>query len=190
MIIILVAFVIVVFGGFAVWHFLFGTPNMPLPLAQVNISASGTSVAAAQATDSTSTDIANPTLPEETLSIDGATWTVELATTVVEQTRGLSYRPSLASGTGMLFIFPSPGVQNFWMKDMHFPLDMIWIGSDGTVAGFAENVPAPAPNTALWNLPVYTSPAGVSEVLEVNAGSVAKYRIQVGDRVTTTPLAP
>ena len=176
-----------------VWHFLFGMPNGQLATAKANIVAPAADGAAAAssssaAADSTSTDIANPTLPEEKLSIDRGTWTVEMATTMVEQARGLSYRTSLASDTGMLFVFSSPGVQNFWMKDMHFPLDMIWIGADGTVAGYAQDVPAPAPGTALWNLPVYSSPGGVNEVLEVNAGTVAKYGIKVGDKVTVAPL--
>ncbi len=189
MVIFIIAFIIAVVGGSVAWHYLLGVPNPPLPLAQVVIGASGSSSTAAQAADSTSTDVVNPVLPKESLSIDGATWTVEMATTTVEQARGLSYRTSLAPGTGMLFMFPTPGVQNFWMKDMNFPLDMIWIAQNGTVAGFTENIPAPAPGTALWNLKIYTSPAGVSQVLEVNAGSVARYRIKTGDNVTLSPLA-
>ena len=183
--IVIIAAVLIVAAYAVVWHFLFGMPNAQLPPARANIVASAP---AGAATDSTSTDIANPTLPEEKLLIDRGAWTVEMATTMVEQARGLSYRTGLAPDAGMLFIFPSPGIQNFWMKDMHVPLDMIWISADGTVAGFAQNVPAPAPGTALWNLPVYSSPNGVNEVLEVNAGTVAKYNIQVGDKVTVTPL--
>jgi len=186
--IILVAMAVLVLVYAAAWHYFFGMPNAPLPQAQVTLtptpSSSASSISSSEEADATSTDIANPTLPEEGLSIDGATWTVELATTMVEQARGLSYRASLAPGAGMLFVFSRPGVQNFWMKDMRFPLDMIWIAGDGTVAGFAQDAPAPAPGTALWNLPVYSSPPGVNEVLEVNAGTVAKYNIKVGDTVT------
>jgi uncharacterized membrane protein (UPF0127 family) len=65
---------------------------------------------------------------------------------------------------------------------------MIWISASGTVAGFVQNAPAPASGTALWSLPIYTSPAGVQEVLEVNAGTVAKYGISVGDTVVVKPL--
>lgn len=199
-IILIIAAVLLVAVCAAVWHYLFGKPNPQLPMAQVSINASGTgtgvgasatttpSAIATTTASSTDVDIANPTLPEEKLSIDNATWTVEMATTAVEQTRGLSYRSSLAPDSGMLFVFGGPSIQNFWMKDMNFPLDMIWIASDGTVAGFAQNVPAPASGTALWDLPVYTSPSGVSEVLEVNAGTVAKYNIKVGDVVIVSPL--
>ncbi len=193
-VIVLIAIAFVVVIG-VVWHYLLGIPNGPLPKAQVGIVASsayGAPSAAGPsgngAASSTNVDIPNPTLPEEQLSIASATWTVEMATTVVEQTRGLSYRPSLAPDTGMLFVFPRPGVQNFWMKDMHFPLDMIWISANGTVAGFVQDAPAPASSTPLWNLPIYTSPAGVQQVLEVNAGTVARDGIRVGDAVTVRPL--
>ena len=194
-----VSIAIVIVAGALLWRHLFGVPNPPLPSAHVAIVASSTASAGsssvslsssstAPSADSSSVDIPNPTLPEERLSLDGASWTVELATTMVEQARGLSYRTSLGADAGMLFIFPSPGVQNFWMKDMHFPLDIIWIAGDGTVAGFAQDAPAPAPGTPLWSLPVYTSPSGVNEVLEVNAGTVARYGIKVGDAVTVSPL--
>jgi len=60
---------------------------------------------------------------------------------------------------------------------------MIWI-SGTTVDGFAQNVPAPASGAQLWQLPVYSSPDNTDKVLEVNAGTVAKYNIKVGDAVT------
>ena len=189
MIIVWLAGIIVAVAIFAVaWHFLFGMPNPPLRQGQVSInSATSTPVSCGSVslpTDTSSTD---------QLCIDGATWNIELATTTVEQTRGLSYRTSLSENDGMLFIFDHPSVQNFWMIAMNFPLDMIWIGDDGAggskVLGFAQDVPAPASGTAMWALPIYSSPTGVNKVLEVNAGSVAKYNIKVGDEViiSTTP---
>lgn len=204
MIIVLIVVAVVCVALIALmWRYFLGVPNTSLPRAQVTVTSSSrdsvtgssatttTTSATATATaftNSTSTSIPNPILPEEDLSINNATWTVELATTMVEQARGLSYRSNLAPHAGMLFIFPRASVQNFWMKDMHFPLDIIWIGSDGRVVGFLQDVPAPTPGTAVWNLSVYTSPRGVKEVLEVNAGTVAQYGIKVGDMVTMQPL--
>ena len=137
----------------------------------------------ASAASSTIVSGENPPLAAEQLNIDSATFNVEIASTTLEQTRGLSFRPSLGASDGMLFIFGTGSVQSFWMKDMNFPLDMIWI-SGNTVAGFAQNVPAPAPGTRSGNLPVYTSPPNTDKVLEVNAGTVAKYNIKAGDAVT------
>jgi len=123
-----------------------------------------------------------------TVGIENATFDVEVASTMIQQANGLSYRASLAPNDGMLFLFSSSSVQNFWMKDMNFALDMIWIGpaASGTgsqVVGFAQDVPAPAPGTALWSLTIYSSPGNTNKVLEVNAGTVAKYNIKVGDPV-------
>src|SRR3989344_341508 len=55
---------------------------------------------------------------------------VDLATTEAEQVKGLSGRESLNEKEGMLFIFDRPGKHYFWMKDMNFPIDMIWIDED------------------------------------------------------------
>jgi uncharacterized membrane protein (UPF0127 family) len=122
----------------------------------------------------------NPLLTKSQLHVGNAIFTVEMATTTVEQARGLSFRSNLANGTGMLFPF-SPGIQNFWMKDMNFSIDIIWI-SGNKVVGFAQNA-APQPGVPLWGLTIYTSPDGVDNVLEVNAGVVAKDNIAIGDPV-------
>lgn len=176
------------------WKVFFGTPNPPLPTATVSIASSTTMVAArttalaASSTPSSSIDQPivtgeNPPLPTEPFSVDGVTFTVEVASTMLEQARGLSYRPSLAANAGMLFVFGSGSTQTFWMQAMNFPLDMIWISGD-TVVGFAQDVPAPAPGTQTWELPIYSSPPNTDKVLEVNAGTVANYNIKVGDTVT------
>ena len=148
----------------------------------------------------------NPPLPQNTVRIGNATFTVELAITTSTQARGLSGRQSLADGAGMLFPFTRPGVQSFWMKDMNFPIDIIWIGSTsltaggstlstgsrqaslvaggraGIVLGFAQNA-EPQPGTPLWGLKIYTSPDGVDAVLEVPAGTVMKDGIKIGEPV-------
>jgi uncharacterized membrane protein (UPF0127 family) len=126
----------------------------------------------------------NPPLKTGEISIGSNVFSVELATTTMEQARGLSFRTSLAEGTGMLFTFSS-GVQNFWMKDMNFPIDMIWI-SGNKVAGFVKDA-EPEPGVPLWKLTIYTSPNNVDKVLEVNAGTVAHDDIQVGNVVTIGP---
>jgi uncharacterized membrane protein (UPF0127 family) len=68
------------------------------------------------------------------------------------------------------------------MKDMAYPLDIIWI-ADGKVLGTNENTPVPQSNNIL-NLPTYSPPQAIDSALELNAGSVKKFGIQVGDPVT------
>jgi uncharacterized membrane protein (UPF0127 family) len=127
----------------------------------------------------------NPPLPTATVQFVTAkstvSFNVEIASTSVQQARGLSFRPSLDQNDGLLFTFGSPSIQNFWMKDMNFPIDIIWISS-GTVAGFAQNA-EPQPGAQLWQLKIFNSPPNVDTVLEVNAGIVAQDNIQVGDTV-------
>ena len=123
----------------------------------------------------------NPPLHTTRMTIGSTVFSVEVASTTIEQTRGLSGRAQLEQNEGMLFLFNSPSVQNFWMKDMNFAIDMVWIGG-GKVLGFAENA-VPQPGAPLWGLKIYSSPNGVDTVLEVNAGTVAKDGIKIGDSV-------
>ncbi len=62
--------------------------------------------------------------------IGDKSWTVEVATTDEERMKGLGGRESIASNTGMWFVFPAESTDPFWMKDTAFDLDMIFVGSD------------------------------------------------------------
>jgi uncharacterized protein len=109
------------------------------------------------------------------------TFRVDLARTMLERSQGLSGRGRLGDDEGMYFIFDSPAVQGFWMKDMLFAIDIVWVLGD-RVVGFRENA-QPEPGKSIFTLPVYYSPEPVDRVLEVNAGTVAKYGIEIGDTV-------
>jgi uncharacterized membrane protein (UPF0127 family) len=102
---------------------------------------------------------------------------VEVADTLFKQAQGLSGREALEAGHGMLFIFKTASTQNFWMKDMHFPIDIIWI-NEGKVIGFAERAPVPTSS-----IPTFTSNGPADMVLEVPAGTVANEGIKAGDTV-------
>lgn len=103
---------------------------------------------------------------------------VLVATSSADQERGLGGRASLPADQGMLFVFPVPGSYAFWMKDMEFPLDIVWIGSDEVVAGVTSGIPADSfPST-------YLPPRPISYVLELNAGAAEKYGIGSGTPLT------
>lgn len=100
---------------------------------------------------------------------------VEIADSQVERVQGLSGHDPLQTNEGMLFLFEKKEVQGFWMKDMLFPIDIIWI--DGTtVVGFQQNAPPENPVKT-----IYYSSAPVDGVLEVQAGFVAQNEVRVGD---------
>ncbi len=87
----------------------------------------------------------------------------------------------------MLFVFPTEQRPGFWMKDMRFPLDFVWISAGRHVAGVTENVPAPSPGTADGALPLYSPDSPVLYVLEVNGGAVRRSGVRAGDPVAFTP---
>lgn len=100
---------------------------------------------------------------------------VEIADTQAERVQGLSGHDPLLENQGMLFFFETKEIQGFWMKDMLFPIDIIWI--DGTtVVGFQQDAPLEDPART-----IYYSPIPVDRVLEVSAGFVAQNNVKVGD---------
>ncbi len=108
------------------------------------------------------------------------TFNVQIIDKAEDLKKGLSGKGSMPANQGMLFVFPNKGDYPFWMKGMEFPLDIIYI-NDNKIVTIFEEVPAPLyPNE---NLPVYRSKVPANKVLEINAGSVKKFNIKVGDEV-------
>ncbi len=105
---------------------------------------------------------------------------VEIASTTEARAKGLGGRNNLGEEAGMLFLFGEPDYQGFWMKDMRFPLDFIWIQGD-KIIDITSNVPAPANPSDL--LPIYQPAEKADKVLEVNAGWVARHEVKIGDTV-------
>lgn len=114
------------------------------------------------------------------IRIGNQTFKVELALTLEQQALGLAERDSLADNAGMLFVFKPTKPMTFWMKDMRFGLDIIWI-TDGKIVDISRHLPVPKPGTKTEDLPTYSSGTAVDYVLEINAGQADK--MKVGDRV-------
>ena len=83
---------------------------------------------------------------------------------------------------GMLFMFEKPGMHNFWMKDMEFPLDFVWIDSDCLVSDLTENV-SHIEDKSTADISIYSPSRPIKYVLEINAGISQTAGIQVGQRV-------
>ncbi len=109
---------------------------------------------------------------------------VELAQTEAERSLGLSGRDSLPDRSGMLFTFDTPGYYGFWMKDMKFPLDFIWI-RQGKVVQVTPNIPTEL-GVSDDSLKVYKPDEVIDQVLEVNAGWTLKYGVKPGDAANLT----
>lgn len=106
---------------------------------------------------------------------------LEIAHQSADMTQGLSGRDEL-DVDGMLFVFNSDRLPQFWMKEMKFDLDLIWI-KDNQVVEVVSQVPAPAPGQADTTLPLYQPSQLVDMVLEVQAGKAVEWGVEPGVRL-------
>ena len=124
-----------------------------------------------------------PQTPETNkLKVGSTQVNVEIAERADERKKGLGGRESLATDSGMLFIFEKPGKFGFWMKGLNFPLDMIWI-RDKKVVDIIKNALPPAQGQKDEDLPIYMPREEVDMVLEVTGGFVDGNGIKLGDIV-------
>ncbi|MBU2515098.1 DUF192 domain-containing protein [bacterium] len=107
---------------------------------------------------------------------------VEIAQSETEQQMGLGNRFALAEGSGMLFTYRKPGNRVFWMKRMHFAIDILWL-LQGKIVHIEENVPPPESGTPDSNLKLYGKGIVADMVLEVPAGYTRRNKINTGDTV-------
>lgn len=104
---------------------------------------------------------------------------IEIAQTETEVQKGLSDRVSLAADKGMLFIFKKPDYYRFWMPNMNFPIDIIWIDQN-KIVGIHESV---SNQFDPKNPKFYTPSQPADRVLEVNAGFAQKNKIKTSDQI-------
>lgn len=100
---------------------------------------------------------------------------LDAATGDAGQERGLSKRTSMPRNGGMLFAYPTSSRLCFWMKDMYFNLDIIWLDASKKVVHIEENL---SPDT----YPEYFCADG-RYVIELNAGEAAKSGLRTGQAV-------
>jgi len=91
------------------------------------------------------------------------------------------FRRRMDRDAGMLFVYDTPQIITMWMKNTYIPLDMIFIGADLRVSSIAER-------TIPQSLETISSQKPSVAVLEVNAGTVRRLGLKVGDRVKSAFL--
>ncbi|MBO1326015.1 DUF192 domain-containing protein [Acetobacter sp. TBRC 12305] len=128
---------------------------------------------------------AQPTLPQEKLSITSASgphaFTVELARTPRQQQVGEMFRTQMPENTGMLFVWSIPRESDMWMENTLIPLDIVFIGTDHRIHAIEENaVPR--------SLAQISSQGPVLATLELAGGVAAKLGLTVGDKVDSPSL--
>lgn len=95
--------------------------------------------------------------------------------TMEEYKKGLGGRESLCRFCSMLFVFSQKGEYAFWMKEMQFNLDILWI-ADGKIVYIKKDFP-------FYSKEIVNPEVVANEVLEINAGLVDKYGFKIGDQV-------
>lgn len=106
----------------------------------------------------------NNTYETTSIKIGSRTFIAEVANTEAKRTLGLSGRKSLQTNQGMLFVFDEPSQPGFWMKDMNFPIDIIWLDENKKIIGIEKNLqPSSYPQ-------VFYPPQKIKSVLEINSG--------------------
>jgi len=113
--------------------------------------------------------------PVAEMRLAGRDFSVEMASSEEKRRMGLSGRENMCRDCAMLFIFPEPSRPSFWMKDMRFDLDVVWI-SGTSVKAIEKNVPF-----ARGEREVIKPDVPIDKVLELNAGVCDEIGLKIGD---------
>ncbi|MFA5132428.1 MAG: DUF192 domain-containing protein [Candidatus Paceibacterota bacterium] len=107
----------------------------------------------------------------------------EVVDTSASRALGLSGRKGLAPNEGMLFVFDASGRYGFWMKDMLFPLDIIWINQSGVVVHIERDVTPESYTGSKENPKTFINTPDALYVLEINTGKAEEYGLYLGSKV-------
>jgi uncharacterized membrane protein (UPF0127 family) len=114
---------------------------------------------------------------EKTLKIGEISLNVEVVDTEETRMRGLSGKVGLSENEGMLFVFEKSGNYGFWMKDMKFAIDIVWIDKEKKIIYMESGVlPKTYPK-------IFGSNVTSLFVLEIPSGFLVKNNIKIGDFV-------
>ena len=103
----------------------------------------------------------------------------EVVNTEIRRQRGLSFEDNMALDKGMLFIFDEEGQHPMWMKDMNFPLDMVWINDDSKIVAISAEVQPCGEGVCS----TFSNSDPARYVLELNSGIVKELGLKLGDSV-------
>ena len=114
------------------------------------------------------------------ITINGFELTADLALTNEQKEKGLSVKDELKESEAMLFIFEESAQHSFWMKDVKFPIDIIWLDSDGKVVHIEQNL---QPCVSVLICTSYSPDIDSQYVLETVAGFTQRHNISMGTNI-------
>ena len=103
----------------------------------------------------------------------------EIANTSERVMYGYMYRPEVREDEGMVFVYPEAGFHSFWMKNTLVPLDIFWLDDDFGIL----HMQTPAPPCKADPCPSFGPMRASRFILEARAGTAARERLKVGDRL-------
>jgi uncharacterized protein len=113
--------------------------------------------------------------PHASLRLGDGVFKTRIAKTPEELTKGLSGTHTLREDQAMLFIFDRDGTWPMWMKDMQYPIDIIWLDKDKNVVHIVKNAPPES-----YPYESFESKEDARFVVELPAGTVDKKSITIG----------
>lgn len=127
----------------------------------------------------------------KTVCVKDACVQVEVVDTDAARQLGLMFRENLPEERGMLFVFETEGRYGFWMKNMRFPIDILWIDKDKRMVDIKSflkpcvEVDEPFEGGHRESSCESYAPSGKAfYALEVKAGFVGKHKIKIGDSIS------
>ncbi|MBR9681797.1 MAG: DUF192 domain-containing protein [Candidatus Altiarchaeota archaeon] len=118
----------------------------------------------------------NPELEKVSMNLSGEKFTIEVADTWLTRMRGLQNRTSIGKHEGMLFVFSKEGQPSFWMKDVNFPLDIIFLDKNKILVEVFESL-EPCNSSVC---PSYKTSVPFKYALELPAGTVKRLDLNLG----------
>jgi uncharacterized protein len=110
---------------------------------------------------------------------DGFSATAELAVTDDKRAQGLMFREEIKEDQAMLFVFEEEDIHSFWMKNMRFAIDILWLDSQRRIVHIENQVPPCSKDPC----PSYVPAAAAAFVVEVRAGFAESHRLRLYDRI-------
>jgi len=121
-------------------------------------------------------------VPKAVVELSGERLYVAVARTPAHMYKGLGGRESMDSIDGMIFLFAYSDRQVIVMRDMVFPIDIVWL-DQGVVVDIAPSVPVEQ-GIPEADLRRYIPRKPANAVLELSAGWAVKHSLKIGDRLT------
>jgi uncharacterized membrane protein (UPF0127 family) len=119
--------------------------------------------------------------------VNGFAILADVAITDEDQIKGLSIRDQMNENEGMLFAYGEPSRQSFWMKDMKFPIDIIWLNETGSIVHVEENLRPCVPSL---ECPSFSPNKNAQYVLETVAGFAQKHHLKIGTDIDFSIVLP